>query len=288
MPGYDDLSAAAGISTVLWYCRRFEPGRHLPLVARAGFRAVELNLFMGPDHFDDRSRRAVRTLRRIAEGERLAVWSLHAPERGDLGSDDPAFRAEAITSLTHCLDVAHQLDAGVVVSHGLLAPSFADDGVPGAPVDERLADSLAHLASVAKAAGARIAFENPSVSVPGCTASDVLRRVRASDPAAFAFVLDTGHANLTGDLDAIAAGCGDRLVSLHLHDNWGARDDHLVPGRGTVDWDAVRALLTHVGYRGCAMYEDVAIPDAPHDDARLLAETMAAHERFFGNGGVSR
>ena len=36
---------------------------------------------------------------------------------------------------------------------------------------------------------------------------------------------------------------GDRIVSMHVHDNHGTKDEHLWPGDGTIDWPAVREAL---------------------------------------------
>ena len=44
-----------------------------------------------------------------------------------------------------------------------------------------------------------------------------------------------------GDVvDAIET-CSGHVISTHLHDNRGRTDDHLVPGKGVVDWDAAEA-----------------------------------------------
>ena len=60
-----------------------------------------------------------------------------------------------------------------------------------------------------------------------------------------AICLDVGHANAnekSAAQEALAA--GDRLLALHLQDNDGlGQDQHLLPGRGTTDWDAfLRAM----------------------------------------------
>jgi sugar phosphate isomerase/epimerase len=50
------------------------------------------------------------------------------------------------------------------------------------------------------------------------------------------FTLDTGHAHVCGqNLAHWAQSAGSRLVEVHLSDNAGATDDHLVPGQGTAD-----------------------------------------------------
>lgn len=48
------------------------------------------------------------------------------------------------------------------------------------------------------------------------------------------FTLDTGHAHANGD-DPLefARWAGPRLTEVHLHDNGGTSDEHLIPGEGT-------------------------------------------------------
>jgi len=50
------------------------------------------------------------------------------------------------------------------------------------------------------------------------------------------FTLDTGHAHASGlDPYDLAQKAGPKLVEVHLSDNAGEYDDHLVPGEGTAD-----------------------------------------------------
>ena len=62
--------------------------------------------------------------------------------------------------------------------------------------------------------------------------------------------MDVGHARLMGDVvDAIET-CSGHLITTHLHDNRGRNDDHLVPGKGVIDWDATLLAFQKVGYDG--------------------------------------
>ena len=63
---------------------------------------------------------------------------------------------------------------------------------------------------------------------------------------------------------------GEHLITLHLHDNHGERDEHLLPGRGNIKWDAVKVALADVGYDGAFMYE-INRPE----DVSELAENAA-------------
>jgi sugar phosphate isomerase/epimerase len=54
------------------------------------------------------------------------------------------------------------------------------------------------------------------------------------------FTLDTGHAHASGqDPLAIAEAVGSRLAEVHLSDNSGAGDEHLIPGKGTAPLEAL-------------------------------------------------
>ncbi|MEA4824028.1 MAG: sugar phosphate isomerase/epimerase family protein [Clostridiaceae bacterium] len=73
----------------------------------------------------------------------------------------------------------------------------------------------------------------------------------------FGICLDTGHLNMHGEtqLDFIRA-CGKYLKALHLADNQGKEDQHMMPfGRGNVDFFSVVRGLREVGYDGLFNYE---------------------------------
>lgn len=67
----------------------------------------------------------------------------------------------------------------------------------------------------------------------------------------FGACLDTGHLNMFGGKPAEAVRLlGNRLKVLHLHDNDGIKDQHLIPYMGNTDWTGFSAALEDVGYSG--------------------------------------
>lgn len=67
---------------------------------------------------------------------------------------------------------------------------------------------------------------------------------------------DFGHANLTGgfhrkNLNRI----GSRLKAVHVQDNHGISDEHLMPFFGNTDWADAMAGLADIDYRGELTYE---------------------------------
>ncbi len=64
--------------------------------------------------------------------------------------------------------------------------------------------------------------------------------------------LDTGHLNMKdGDQVGFIRKAGKYLKALHIADNEGERDQHMMPfGRGNVDFIEVVAALKEIGYKG--------------------------------------
>jgi len=277
-PRIHEYAGLPGIGTGLW--DPFDPPVHLPLIREAGFRAIELNLYRGPRHFDREDIGAMRQLREIADDLGLMIWSIHSPDLGSMVSADPTESRRQIDALKTCLDLADLLGAKAIPSHALLLGPFEEE--PEA-CEERMAAAMEELAAAAEPSPAQIAFENPGFVAPAAaTSTAVLQRLDRASRAAFGYVLDTGHTNLDGDLQETGRHLGDHLISLHLNDNDGSRDAHLAPGEGTADWSAIRRLVTDSGYGGVLLYEIAAGPD-PHE---RLATTMAGHRRFFGKSGA--
>jgi sugar phosphate isomerase/epimerase len=71
------------------------------------------------------------------------------------------------------------------------------------------------------------------------------------------FVLDTGHANLTGEVDGFLKGFPNKLVHVHAHDNLGKTDQHLGIGYGHVDWESFGKLFKKTGFNGIVIVESV-------------------------------
>ena len=77
------------------------------------------------------------------------------------------------------------------------------------------------------------------------------------DPEHVGVCYDFGHANLTGErfhrknLNVI----GSRLHAIHVQDNHGKADEHLMPFFGSIDWKEAMAGLADIGYDGDLTFE---------------------------------
>jgi sugar phosphate isomerase/epimerase len=70
--------------------------------------------------------------------------------------------------------------------------------------------------------------------------------------------LDAGHAHTSGNVDAWLERA-PRFINVHLHDNRGERDEHLVLGEGTVPFESILGALRGV-YKGTYVIESADLP----------------------------
>jgi sugar phosphate isomerase/epimerase len=269
-----------GISTHLYVADRLERD-HLVEIAAHGFDAVEV--FAVRSHFDYRDRRAAVALAEWLDDTRLTLHSMHAPIARDyvrgtwtdnlsLAAQDESRRKAAVEEALATLDVAAAVPYSTLVVHGGVPEPF------GGPADNHLASmvrSLEELSPAAERHGVRLAVE---VIPNGLSTASALVNLLESDidARALGICVDVGHARLMGDVvDAIET-CSGHVITTHLHDNRGRSDDHLVPGKGVIDWDAALLAFQKIGYDGVWMFELGATPERK----AALEQASKARERF--------
>lgn len=91
--------------------------------------------------------------------------------------------------------------------------------------------------------------------------------------------LDTGHAQVANRDPARLMGTLKLPpATVHLHDNHGRRDEHLIPGDGTIDWARFMPILAEAGYAGNLMVEAFPFRYPPGIDAWLALCLAAAKD----------
>jgi sugar phosphate isomerase/epimerase len=152
------------------------------------------------------------------------------------------------------------LEASPLVVHprslGLEAGTLDAAAKPGV-FDKAQRELLRRILRRAASRGVRLALENGPMDL----LAQVLEAVDGlPGDRQLGICIDTGHANLHRDLYpepavAFLHTFASRLVHLHLSDNGGQADDHAIPGRGTIDWQAVARTLAEGGFRGPVVLE---------------------------------
>ena len=132
----------------------------------------------------------------------------------------------------------------------------------------RAKKSLRTLDRVTSEYGIKIALENmPSFQFfLGRTAQELKELVDGTD---IGICYDIGHANTTGQIDAIPELLGDRILNIHIHDNNGKTDEHLTIGEGNIDFQKVLGKLTK--YKGNYVIESKSLASAVESKKKLKA-----------------
>jgi sugar phosphate isomerase/epimerase len=160
--------------------------------------------------------------------------TLHAPFTDlNLATPFEPVRGAIARTLADFVKFGEHLGASMITFH------------PGSVYNEALVpesteNSVAILRGLVKESGGRltICIENQAKSrskyhFPLASTIESLELILAQVEGS-RFTLDTGHAHVNGlDPLILAERVGSKLAEIHLSDNAGATDDHLIPGEGT-------------------------------------------------------
>ncbi|HEV2215088.1 MAG TPA: TIM barrel protein, partial [Terracidiphilus sp.] len=101
-----------------------------------------------------------------------------------------------------------------------------------------------HLGAFARPLGVRLVVEN--LLNEATTPDHVVAILEGGHLPNIGVCLDLGHAHMSVGIGEAVTTVGDRIASVHAHDNHGQKDEHLWPGDGTINWTetatALRAL----------------------------------------------
>lgn len=263
------------------------PEEALELFAGRGWHCVELS-----------TEHAATLLERgdpSVVGERFAGFAAdlgvripqgHLKLGADITHADPTERRRELDELKRWMD----LFAAIGIEAGVLHPGGVRCLRPYRLSPEVLEENVASLSELVEHANGRlpvICLEN------GGSAHELLRLIHGAGGKGLGICFDTGHLSVVraqapemsqSESDFIRE-AGDYLKALHIADNDGSSDQHLLPFEGgAVDWDSVMEGLREVGYAGlfnfeipgetgCPIPERLAKLDSASEIARRLLKT---------------
>ncbi len=255
---------------------------HLQAVADAGFEHVEL--FATRTHFDYHDPAATTRLGEWLTATGLTLHSVHAPIADSLikgvwgtpfsnASADARKRAHAVQETAHTLNIARTLPYAFLVVHVGVPDEYA---VPSDNTRDAARRSIEEMAARAAENGVRLALE----VIPNAlsTPDSLVRLIEDElELPALGICMDVGHAHvMSGDVAESIETVSGHLVTTHIHDNDGKRDQHLTPFAGSLDWPATLMGFQKVGYDGVLLME-LANTDDPR---RVLDRARRARSRF--------
>lgn len=218
-------------------------------------------------------------LQKEAASAGVSFVDAHAPfgPYEDLNVPDPQYRGVMLDRLKLALRIAADFGIETIAVHTGNIPE-PWQGYSLTQLHEALLSSLDALVPLAEKLGIAIAIEN--IWWPVNTAEKLLDAVRRFPSPSLGICYDAGHANLMkadrGFTEGNAIGAWKNhqpiewddqvlekvlpeVVNCHIHDNFGQRDEHLLPGKGNIDWQREVKLLQKAPRLKCVQCETIPV-----------------------------
>lgn len=214
-----------GLGMFLWFSYPLPIRQRLRAIKEAGFDATAL--WWG-DEFEDKQAQP-----QMARNLGLDIDYVHAPcqDPNDWwrdGLDGEAY----FRTINDCVLDCRRHDIPTLVMHVTRLSSRPEVTSIGLERIKRLADA-------AQSSQVYVALEN----LNSIAHLDAIYAQIQSEYVGFCY--DSGHENFNHpDADCLTR-YGDRLFALHLSDNDGDDDTHLLPYDGQIKWDVITAKLRH-------------------------------------------
>ena len=225
-----------GLSTSLFAAERLN-AHLLDKILGAGLR--EFEVMAARQHLDYHDPNQIRDVAQWFSDHAVTLHSLHAPlytgTRGrseglliSIAHLERRLRITSMDEIKRAIEVAEILPFRYLVLHL---------GLPNEGYELRKFDaaftSIEHLNIFAKERGAQILLEKiPSeLSSPERMLS-FFNYTRLDLKVCF----DTGHAHMAGGVQPAFRTLHERIAAIHVHDNHGEKDEHLLPFEGEIDW----------------------------------------------------
>ena len=157
-------------------------------------------------------------------------------------------RLAGVELVRNRIEMTARLGGASVVMH---LPRLAADSATNAEC-QAVRRTIDELSPVILRTGVRLAVEN----MPEDDFRLIGQMLDEYGPDITGICYDCGHGNIgsRAGLDHLERR-KDRLIALHLHDNDGTGDQHLVPFTGTVDFGRLARIIASSSYRGCVSME---------------------------------
>lgn len=194
----------------------------------------------------------------------------------DISSDQPEIRANGLSYILDCLEIANDLESPVFGG-----PLYSAVGKTRLVSDEQklqerewCLENLHRAVRRAESLGVTLGleplnrFETDMIN----TVDQAIALVDTVGNDRLKIVLDTFHSNIEEkDIPASILKLGDRLVHVQANEN-----DRGTPGTGHLNWTGIRDSLTTIGYRGSLVIETFGAPSKELARAASIWRPLAA------------
>ena len=249
---------------------------------RHGFEAVNCEHFVNTENelfkLDDAAfDKALSDIRAEAEKAGIEICQTHGPWRWPPRDTTEEDRAERFEKMSRSLHGTAVLGCKYCVVHPIMPFGVQEQPDPDKLIEMNV-DYYSRLSKVAERENVVICLENmPFPLMPTSRGNEILSLIKAIDSPWVRGCIDTGHCAVCGEspADAVRLWGTEYLKVLHVHDNNGQRDLHMLPYYGVIDWEDFRSALHEIGFDGVLMIET----SVPKKMPKMPIDVREYHER---------
>lgn len=194
-------------------------------------------------------RKELRRQKQEANAAGIAFFQAHGPWPVD--DTTPEKREANMEHFKRCIRGCYYLECPNLVVHPMMPEGWQQelDGEQAVALNREF---IRELAQYAKPYGVTVCVENMPFGHQRLARTEALvQLVRELGQENLGICLDTGHCNVLGeDAGDCARLCGNLLKTVHIHDNSGKEDEHLIPYLGSVNWESFQRSLEEIGFEG--------------------------------------
>jgi len=203
------------------------------------------------------NKKRVAILNKIARAKGIK-YSVHAPFADiNIASPSKTMLNASMNRLKQSMRYAHDLNAYMWILHPG-SKSGISAFYPGADWQQNI-QSIRELFLYASDLELKMAIENLPEKYQFLmkTSRDFIRFYNQTGLNGIGIVLDTGHANLEGQIQSFLREIPNKIAHVHISDNNGQTDEHLGLGYGSIDWEQFVKTLKEIGFSGTVLTESV-------------------------------
>lgn len=166
-----------------------------------------------------------------------------------LSSPNEVVRKDSLEYMRQCMDSAVALGAKIL----LIVPGRSLSGQDLADARQRLIDSIDSVCRYSEQYEIRLGIEPANTAVTDLvnTSEDAKSIIQKLGYSNLGVVIDTGHIHLSDEIPERAVqNLGPLLLQVHINDNDARRQQNLIPGEGTFEFEGFLKVLAEAGFDG--------------------------------------
>ena len=243
-------------------------GIDFELMHLAGFNSIDLQNFMSVDSElylmnDAEFSSYLKELKSESKKYKLKIHQLHSmwvypPQK----YDDVNKLDSTLQYYVRAIEGAKILGCKYVVLHHRFPFEFNDYENQNKLGEKINIEFLEKLLPIAMKNKIYLCLENlPFGNIDFCNIEGTLKIVNYFNSKYLGICLDTGHYNVVDknkNIYDVVNYINKKLYCLHIHDNDGTTDSHLMPGLGNMDWKLFKKALNDIHFKGVFSFETIS------------------------------